>query len=66
MNFVAMMDILRKEGFTDAEINHEINVSLTESPRESIEEYYNYQLIQDTPNIIDLLKPSDNRKGMIL
>lgn len=59
MDFVAMVDILRAEGFTDAEINHEISVSMMEAERNFIEDYENDLLVQDgwhQQDIIDMYR----------
>lgn len=55
MDFVAMVDMLREEGLSDAEINHQINVSMMEAERDFMEDYENDPLVQDGWHQQDLI-----------
>lgn len=59
MDFVTMVDTLRAEGFTDAEINRQISISMMEAERDFYEDYYNDPLVQDgwhQQDIIDMYR----------
>lgn len=59
INFVEMVDLLRAEGFTDAEINHQISISMMEAEHDFYEDYYNDPLVQDgwhQQDIIDMYR----------
>jgi len=55
MDFVAMVDILREEGLSDSEINHQISVSMMEAERDFMEDYENDPLVQDGWHQQDLI-----------
>lgn len=59
INFVEMVDLLRAEGFTDAEINNQISISMMEAERDFLDDYYNDPLVQDgwhQQDIIDMYR----------
>lgn len=59
MDFVAMVDALRAEGFDDSEINREISRAMIEAERDFIEAYEDDPLVQDgwhQQDIIDMYR----------